>query len=66
MSPLELTADQLRRRCDPAQFAFPYLWWYHEWPQINLELFTPSVTLKPGKSLRMAYRFEYLDAPPGV
>jgi hypothetical protein len=49
---------------NPTMFAFPRLWWVPERPQINLELFTPGVTLKPGQSLRFAYGFKYLKLPP--
>lgn len=49
---------------DPKQYERPYLWWHPPFSQINLELFTPEKTLKPGQSLRFAYQFSYLAEPP--
>ncbi len=49
---------------DPKQYKTPYLWWYPEWPQLNLELFTLEKTLEKGQSLRFAYQFSYLPEPP--
>jgi len=45
---------------NPAQVDHPYLWWYPEYAQINLELFTPKKKLEKGKSLTLDYQFQLL------
>jgi len=49
---------------DPAQVERPYLWWHPPGQQINLELLTPTVELKPGDKMALAYQFEFLSHAP--
>ncbi|MBI5091614.1 MAG: DUF4838 domain-containing protein [Candidatus Hydrogenedentes bacterium] len=48
----------------PKQVDHPYVWWWPDWPQINLEIFTPLRELKQGEAMKLEYQIRYLaDAP---
>ncbi|MBI5091613.1 MAG: DUF4838 domain-containing protein [Candidatus Hydrogenedentes bacterium] len=48
----------------PKQIDRPYLSWWPEWPQMNLEVISLAKELKTGESLGLEYQFRYLaDAP---
>jgi hypothetical protein len=49
---------------DPARVGKPYLWWKPEWDQLNLELFTPKVSLKKGESLTSRCSLHFLAEAP--
>ncbi|MDZ7292221.1 MAG: DUF4838 domain-containing protein [candidate division KSB1 bacterium] len=49
---------------DPTKLERLRIWWSPEFSQINLELLTAAVELKPGETFSFTYTFEYLDKAP--
>ena len=51
---------------DPKEVDKTGLFWTPERPLLALETHTPTVTLAPGETLRLAYTIGYLDAAPAA
>ncbi|MBI5091615.1 MAG: DUF4838 domain-containing protein [Candidatus Hydrogenedentes bacterium] len=47
-----------------SQLEYPYFWWWPDWPQVNLELFTPKKELKKGEAMTLTYEVRYLAEVP--